>query len=524
MRGQSSEVANSVRPLEKILILDFGSQYTQLLARRLRELEVFSEIVPFSISKEKISDIAPKGVILSGGPSGVLDKNAPKTSADLFSLGIPVLGICYGMQLLVHEHGGKVRSSNRREYGEAEVRSLQESAIFSGVSGLFRVWMSHGDSVESLGNGFKVIAETEDCPIAAIEDEKKKIYGLQFHPEVAHTSQGGKILENFARNICGIKSHWTVSYVLKEAISQIQAQVGKSSVVCAVSGGVDSAVAAALINKAIGSRLHAFFVDTGLLRLGERERVETVLGKSLGVNVKTIDASKLFLKRLKGVSDPEKKRKIIGKTFIDVFEKEARQIKSAAFLAQGTLYPDVIESSPVSGPSSVIKSHHNVGGLPKKMRLKLIEPLRFLFKDEARRLGAEIQIPDEILLAHPFPGPGLAVRIIGEVNQERLEILRKADAVFVEELKKAGYYSQVWQALAVLLPVRTVGVMGDSRSYQNAVALRAVTSIDGMTAEWARLPENLLRRVSDRITREVSGINRVVYDITSKPPATIEWE
>ncbi len=524
MKNSNTDILAGVRPEEKILILDFGSQYTQLLARRLRELEVFSEIVPFSISKEKISEIGPKGIILSGGPSGVLDKNAPKTSVDLFSLGIPILGICYGMQLLVHEHGGQVRASKNREYGEAEVRALEPSAIFNGVSGLFRAWMSHGDSVERLDNGFRVIAETQDCPMAAIADEKKKIYGLQFHPEVAHTSQGEKILENFVRGVCGIKSRWTISYVLKEAVSQIQAQVGKSSVVCAVSGGVDSAVAAVLIGKAVGTRLHAFFVDTGLLRSGDRERVEGVLGQSLGLNVKIVDASKLFLRRLKGVSDPEKKRKIIGKTFIDVFEKEAQKIKSATFLAQGTLYPDVIESVPVSGPSSIIKSHHNVGGLPKRMRLKLIEPLRFLFKDEVRRLGAELQIPDDILLSHPFPGPGLAVRIIGEVTAERLKILREADAVFIDELKKAGYYSQVWQALSVLLPVKTVGVMGDSRSYQNAVVLRSVTSVDGMTAEWARLPENLLRRVSDRITREVSGINRVVYDITSKPPATIEWE
>jgi GMP synthase (glutamine-hydrolysing) len=384
--------------------------------------------------------------------------------------------------------------------------------------------MSHGDSAESLGNGFQTIASTANCPFAAISDEGKKLYGLQFHPEVAHTSQGAKILENFAREICGIKSRWTMASFLDGAIASVKSQAGDSKIICAVSGGVDSAVAAALIHKAVGPQLHAFFVDTGLLRLGERARVEQFLGASLGIQVTSVDASKLFLKRLKGVIDPERKRKIIGKTFIDVFDKEARKIKNASFLAQGTLYPDVIESVAVNGPSSLIKSHHNVGGLPKRMRLKLIEPLRFLFKDEVRRLGGELQIPEEILSAHPFPGPGLAVRILGDVNSLRLQVLRAADAIFIKELRALGYYSQTWQAFAVLLPVKSVGVMGDARSYDNALALRAVTSIDGMTADWARLPENLLRRVSERITREVKGINRVVYDITSKPPATIEWE
>ena len=516
--------SSSQETLESILILDFGSQYTQLLARRLRELEVFSEIAPYSISASEIKKRNPRGLILSGGPANATQAKAPKPSAQILSLGIPVLGICYGMQLLVHNHGGRVRSASKREYGEAEVKVLSSSSLFNGVSGLFRAWMSHGDSAESLGNGFQTIASTPDCPFAAISDEKKKLYGLQFHPEVAHTSQGTKILENFAREICAIKSRWTIPYALDQSLMEIKNTVGDSQVVCAVSGGVDSAVAAALIHKAIGARLHSFFVDTGLLRQGERNRVANFLGKSLGINVTTIDASSFFISRLKGVRDPEKKRKIIGKAFIEVFEKEARKIKGASFLAQGTLYPDVIESVSVNGPSAMIKSHHNVGGLPKRMHLKLVEPLRFLFKDEVRRLGAELRVPEEILTAHPFPGPGLAVRILGEVDENRLKVLRAADAIFIEELRTSGYYSQVWQALSVLLPVKSVGVMGDSRSYENALALRAVTSVDGMTADWARLPENLLRRVSERITREVAGINRVVYDITSKPPATIEWE
>lgn len=509
---------------ESILILDFGSQYTQLLARRLRELEIFSEIAPYSISLEELKKKNPKGLILSGGPAGVGEIRSPKPDPAIFSLGLPILGICYGMQALVQSHGGKVQPASKREYGDTEIKTIAPSSLFNGVSGLFRAWMSHGDSVESLGNGFQTIAETPDCPFAAISDEKKKMYGLQFHPEVAHTSQGTKILENFAREICGIESHWTISGALEESLADIRRQTGNSHVVCAVSGGVDSAVAATLIHRAIGPRLHAFFVDNGLLRSGEREKVERFLGRSLGINVTTIDASSFFLSRLKGVGDPEKKRKIIGKAFIEVFEKEARQIKSANFLAQGTLYPDVIESVSVNGPSATIKSHHNVGGLPQRMRLSLLEPLRFLFKDEVRRLGGELKISDEILLSHPFPGPGLAVRILGPVTDKKLAILRSADAIFTEELKNSGYYSQVWQALAVLLPVRSVGVMGDARSYENAVALRAVTSVDGMTADWARLPENLLRRVSERITREVAGVNRVVYDITSKPPATIEWE
>jgi len=444
-------------------------------------------------------------------------------------MGLPILGICYGMQLLGSLHGGRVAPARRREYGHADVTVTGATPLFCGVPRRLQVWMSHGDGVhmdtaQSLHNSFQVLARTGTAPFAAIGDEARRWYGVQFHPEVAHTPQGGLILENFARRICGLSRRWTMASLLKSQVAEIRAQTADDHVVCALSGGVDSSVAAALIHRAIGKRLHCIFVDTGLLRLGDRERVEKYLGGALGLDIKTVDASALFLQRLARVSDPERKRKIIGRAFIEVFDREARSLSGVQFLAQGTLYPDVIESVSVHGPSAVIKSHHNVGGLPKRMRLKLVEPLRYLFKDEVRRLGREMGLPAEILRCHPFPGPGLAIRILGAVNRPRLKVLAEADAVLREELHASGWYDKVWQAFAVLLPVRSVGVMGDSRTYENTVVLRSVDSRDGMTADWSRLPDTLLRRVSGRIVSEVKGVNRVVYDVTSKPPATIEWE
>ena len=511
---------------EKIVILDFGSQYTQLIARRLRELEVYCEILPYTAGKHQIEQARPAGIILSGGPDSVHRAGSPRPDPFVFEAGVPVLGICYGMQLLVALHGGKVVASKKREYGHADLELLADSPLFAGLPKHLQVWMSHGDGAERLDNGFRVLGRTLSAPYAAIADEHKRWYGVQFHPEVVHTPLGARLLENFARRICRFEKRWTMSSLLETQVAAVRAQVGaKGKVVCALSGGVDSSVAAALISRAIGDRLHCIYVDTGLGRHGDRERAERVLGRQLKLNLRVVDASKLFLGRLKGVSDPERKRKIIGRSFIEVFDKEARRIKGVEFLAQGTLYPDVIESVSVHGPSAVIKSHHNVGGLPKKMKLKLVEPVRMLFKDEVRRLGRELGISAELLGMHPFPGPGLAIRVLGAVTPALLKTLRDADLILREELKASGWYDKVWQAFVVILPsVRSVGVMGDERTYENTVVVRSVDSRDGMTADWSRLPHDLLQKVSGRIVSEVKGVNRVAYDISSKPPATIEWE
>ena len=509
---------------EKILILDFGSQYTQLIARRIRELKVYSEIRPFSEPLDGIRAFSPSGLILSGGPSSVADPGAPLPDPGIFGLGIPILGICYGMQLMTHMLGGRVAAALHREYGAAELELLAESDLFSGLGKRLRVWMSHGDRIDAPPQGFSPIAGTPNSPVAAMADAGRGYYALQFHPEVAHTPQGMEILKNFAYRICGCGPNWTMHSFVEQAVSDIRARAGNGKVICALSGGVDSSVAAVLIHRAIGDRLTCIFVDNGLLRRNEPEKVVKAFRDEFRIPLVFVDAAERFLKKLAGVTDPEKKRKIIGNEFIRVFEEEAGKLGKVDFLAQGTLYPDVIESVSFKGPSATIKTHHNVGGLPERMKLQLIEPLRELFKDEVRLAGKELEIPDEILFRQPFPGPGLAVRVLGEVTRDRLDILRRADAIVIEEVKAAGLYRQIWQSFAVLLPIRTVGVMGDERTYEHVIAVRAVTSQDGMTADWVQLPYDLLARISNRIINEVKGVNRVAYDISSKPPSTIEWE
>jgi GMP synthase (glutamine-hydrolysing) len=565
--------------MEKVLILDFGSQLTQLITRRVRELNIYSEIHPFNYSIEKIkADKNIKAIIFSGGPNSVYEDGSPQLNLELLNLGLPILGLCYGLQILSHALGGKVEPSNKREYGRANVNVLNKNGLFEGLNDSETVWMSHGDHSTAAPAGFEITASTPSCPVAAMENKDKKIYGIQFHPEVYHTQNGTQMLKNFLINIAGLSADWTSDSFIEMEIEKIKAQVGTGKVLCGLSGGVDSSVTAAIIHKAVGDQLHCMFVDHGLLRMNERQEVENIFKDHFKIKLTVVDAEEEFLTKLAGVSDPEKKRKIIGATFIEVFERESKKIGNFDFLAQGTLYPDVVESvSFKGGPSQTIKSHHNVGGLPEKMNFKLIEPLRELFKDEVRKVGLTLGLPQKMIGRHPFPGPGLAIRIIGSVNQEKIESLQKADNIFISELKnwemdpnsqtipkvanaiinlkplqtvqkidenkidleiineeksetatesnqKISLYDQTWQAFCVLTSVQSVGVMGDGRTYENVLALRAVTATDGMTADWAHLPYEFLAHVSNRIINEVKGINRLVYDISSKPPATIEWE
>ncbi len=521
----------------RVLILDFGSQYTQVIARRIRECQVYSEIVRFNIPAEEVAALQPKGIVLSGGPASVYDERAPQLDPKIFELGIPVLGICYGMQLMAHHLGGQVEFSERREYGAGMLHVSNGSQLFDGIGEQIDIWCSHGDNVTTMPPGFRSAARTENAPFAAMEDPARKLYALQFHPEVAHTPRGKEIIQNFVFHICGCSMDWTMGSFIEEACERVRRQVGDQKVVLGLSGGVDSSVTAALLHKAIGDQLTCIFVNNGLLRSREEEMVQRVFEENFHIRLKYVDAADRFLNGLKGVVDPEEKRKIIGREFIEVFQHATEELLAEDdasgsgshggyhFLAQGTLYPDVIESVAIGGnPAHVIKSHHNVGGLPEKMHFELVEPVRQLFKDEVRQAGLQLGLPKEIVYRQPFPGPGLAVRILGEVTPERLRILRDADTIVVSEMKASDWYYRVWQSFAVLLPVRSVGVMGDQRTYENTIAIRVVESQDGMTADWVRLPYELLARISARVINEVKGVNRVCYDISSKPPSTIEWE
>jgi GMP synthase (glutamine-hydrolysing) len=516
---------------ELILVLDFGGQYSQLIARRVREIGVFSELHPFNITIEKIKDMKPKGIIFSGGPASVYEKDAPHSSPEIFNLGIPVLGICYGLQVIAYQLDGEVDRSAKREYGMAEIVIDSAADLFSNIfpkkenaQQTATVWMNHGDRLSKLPPGFESIGHTDNSPICAIQNKERRIFGVQFHPEVVHTPQGKDIIRNFIFKICRCKGDWNAGSIIGMATDNIREVVGKHNVICALSGGVDSSVLAVLLHEAIGNQLYCIHINNGLMRKNESEKVVQLYRDAYHFNLNYVDATSTFLERLKDVTEPEQKRKIIGRMFIEIFETEAQKIGNVEFLAQGTLYPDVIESTSFKGPSHTIKTHHNVGGLPETMKLKLIEPFRELFKDEVRAIGRTLGLQHDFIMRHPFPGPGLAVRILGEITSEKLTLLREADDIFIEEIRKAGIYESIWQAFAVLLPVQSVGIMGDQRTYENVIALRAVTSTDAMTADWASIPHDVLAKISSRIVNEVGGVNRVVYDISSKPPSTIEWE